>query len=111
MSEWLKSCAGLRGGLPPEVLVLPSHGLPFIGADRRLSRLIQLHEDALDRVRVACEQPKTAVDILSVLFTRKLEGEHLYMATGEALAHLHYLEKRAELHAELKRGRRYFSRI
>ena len=31
-------------------------------------------------------------------------------ATGEALAHLHYLEKRAELHAELKGGRRYFSR-
>ncbi len=110
LAEWLASCAALRDGLPTDVLVLPSHGLPFRGARQRLTRLIDHHEQALDRLSAACDEPRTAVDTFGVLFTRKLDGEHLYMATGEALAHLHYLLYRGVLRAELRGACRYFLR-
>jgi glyoxylase-like metal-dependent hydrolase (beta-lactamase superfamily II) len=108
LADWLDSCVALRDALPADVLVLPSHGVPFVGAARRLTRLIESHEQALDRVLSACAQPRTATDICTVLFTRKLEGDHLYMATGEALAHLHYLLYRGRLAAATRDGRRYF---
>lgn len=39
----------------------------------------------------ACEAPKTAVELLPVLFRRKLDQHQTAFALGEALAHLHYL--------------------
>ena len=110
LAEWLKSCEALRDALPADVLVLPSHGLPFHGATERLTRLLGIHAEALERVEAACGEPRTATDILPVLFTRKLEGDHLSMATGEALAHLHYLQYRGALAAQTRNSRRYFQR-
>jgi glyoxylase-like metal-dependent hydrolase (beta-lactamase superfamily II) len=110
LADWLKSCVDFRDALPADVLVLPSHGLPFTGVVNRLNRLIEMHEDALDRVINACDEPRSAADIMGVLFRRRLEGDHLYMATGEALAHLHYLFYQGVLDAEIRAGCRYFQR-
>ena len=78
--------------LPANTLVLPSHGEPFIGLHTRVAQLKQHHAERLAELIQACRnQPKTALDILPVLFKRKLDAHQLAFAMGEAIAHLNHL--------------------
>lgn len=78
--------------LPEDTLVLPAHGLPFRGIDTRVAALHQHHRDRLAELRDACGgAPKTAAEVLPVLFRRKLDSHQLYFAMGEAIAHLNRL--------------------
>jgi glyoxylase-like metal-dependent hydrolase (beta-lactamase superfamily II) len=77
--------------LPPDTLVLPSHGRPFIGLHRRLEALAGHHRDRLDQTLAACERPATAADLVKVLFRRPLDRHTVFFAIGEALAHLNHL--------------------
>lgn len=78
--------------LPEDVLVLPSHGMPFRGAHARVEALEGHHAARLRELLVACaESPKSAVDVLPVLFRRPLGDSQIFFAMGEAIAHLHYL--------------------
>lgn len=77
--------------LPAGVLVLPSHGLPFRGAHRRVAALHRHHEDRLREVLEACDVPKSAAELMPVLFRRPLDDHQLFFAMGESLAHLHHL--------------------
>jgi len=78
--------------LPAEVLVLPSHGLPFRGAHARVAQLEAHHAERLEELRKACAQsPRAAADVLEVLFKRKLDTSQIFFALGEAIAHLHHL--------------------
>jgi glyoxylase-like metal-dependent hydrolase (beta-lactamase superfamily II) len=83
--------------LPEETLILPSHGLPFRGLHRRLDYLRQHHDERLAETFDAITEPRTASDLVPVLFRRQLDTHQLGFAIGETLAHLHYLE--AEGHA------------
>ena len=88
---FLESIARYRE-LPADVLVLPSHGKPFRGAHRRVEELTRHHEhrfkDVVDSIK---EKPKSAGDLLGVLFKRPLDAHQTFFAMGEAIAHLHYL--------------------
>lgn len=77
--------------LPDDVLVLPSHGRPFIGAKRRIQQLQAHHAERLTEVHAACHQPQSAADIVPIMFRRPLDTHQLTFALGEALAHLHKL--------------------
>jgi glyoxylase-like metal-dependent hydrolase (beta-lactamase superfamily II) len=78
--------------LPPEVLVLPSHGKPFRGAHERVAQLEAHHEARFDELKKSLEEgPKSAGELLPVLFRRKLDAHQTFFAMGEAIAHLHYL--------------------
>jgi glyoxylase-like metal-dependent hydrolase (beta-lactamase superfamily II) len=78
--------------LPADVLVLPSHGLPFRGAHARIAQLEAHHEERLGDLQAACAaSPRTAAEVLEVLFRRKLDTSQIFFAMGEAIAHLHYL--------------------
>ena len=78
--------------LPPETLVLPSHGKPFTGLHERIQQLKDHHRDRLAEVMQACaEGPHSAMDIIPVLFTRALDLHQMTFAMGEAVAHLHWL--------------------
>jgi glyoxylase-like metal-dependent hydrolase (beta-lactamase superfamily II) len=77
--------------LPADTLVLPSHGKPFIGLHQRIAQQHAHHRDRLAEVLTACAQPKTAAEIVPVLFKRELDLHQLTFALGEALAHLHAL--------------------
>jgi glyoxylase-like metal-dependent hydrolase (beta-lactamase superfamily II) len=90
LGSYLSSLRRLRR-LPAETLVLPSHGIPFRGLHQRADDLLEHHEEQLAMLVEACEQPKTATDLLPRLFRRELKGMHLFLALGEALAHLEYL--------------------
>jgi glyoxylase-like metal-dependent hydrolase (beta-lactamase superfamily II) len=77
--------------LPEDVLVLPSHGKPFRGAHQRVAQLEEHHRARLGELVKAMDGPKSAADLLSVLFRRPLDTHQIFFAMGEAIAHLHYL--------------------
>jgi glyoxylase-like metal-dependent hydrolase (beta-lactamase superfamily II) len=102
LAKFLRSLGKLREALPPETFVLPSHNLPFSGLHPRLDQLAAHHRARCAEVLAACVAPKSAVDLLPVLFRRRLDRHQTAFALGEALAHLHYLTERGELRRELE---------
>jgi len=97
LADWLNSLQNLKGVLPEDVLVLPSHGKPFRGVKIRLNELIAEHQTGLDKLKVLCQEPQRAVDVFPALFKSKITNNNLIMATGEALAHLNYLIDKGEM--------------
>ncbi|WP_326539359.1 MBL fold metallo-hydrolase [Pseudorhodoferax sp.] len=79
--------------LPEDTLTLPAHGKPFQGLHVRIAQLHDHHRRHLENVMEACavHGPRTAADLLPVLFTRKLDLHQTTFAMGEAVAHLHKL--------------------
>jgi glyoxylase-like metal-dependent hydrolase (beta-lactamase superfamily II) len=77
--------------LPPDTLVLPSHGDPFRGLPDRLAYLHAHHAERLNAVAAACAEPAGVVDLLPVMFRRQLHEAELGLAFNETLAHLHLL--------------------
>lgn len=79
--------------LPADTLVLPSHGLPFVGIHTRVAALRQHHADRLNDILNTCDTqgPVTAADLLPVLFKRALDLHQTSFAMGEAVAHLNHL--------------------
>jgi glyoxylase-like metal-dependent hydrolase (beta-lactamase superfamily II) len=90
LREFLDSLARLEQ-CAPETLVLPSHGRPFHGLHRRIEVLRAHHLEELDQLHGACREPRTAFDLLPVMFGRPLRGYHRLLALGEAVAHLNHL--------------------
>ena len=96
VEDWISSCHKLIKALPEDVLVLPGHGRPFVGAHKRLHALIDHHETSLDKLHAALAKPKRSVDVFDILFKREIDDSNLIMATGEALGHLNCLIKRKQ---------------
>jgi glyoxylase-like metal-dependent hydrolase (beta-lactamase superfamily II) len=86
--------------LPPDTLVLPSHGLPFRGISLRVAQL-RGHHDArlreLEEAVHAADAPPCAADLVPVLFRRELDAHQQFFAMGEAIAHLNHLWHAARL--------------
>ena len=92
LADWINSCNKLRGAVSADVLTLPSHNEPFEGLHDRLVNLVEGHEKALARVMKRLEvEPRRAVDLFGALFARKIGGDLIGMATGEAIAHANCL--------------------
>ncbi|OGA17908.1 MAG: Zn-dependent hydrolase [Betaproteobacteria bacterium RIFCSPLOWO2_02_FULL_66_14] len=88
--------------LDGNVLVLPSHGVPFRGAQARVAALEAHHATRLEALQAACRSaPRSAADVLEVLFRRKLDGNQVFFAMGEAIAHLHCLHYAGHLRREI----------
>jgi glyoxylase-like metal-dependent hydrolase (beta-lactamase superfamily II) len=85
--------------LPADTLVLPSHGRPFRGLHARVEQLHAHHAERCGVLLDACRaEPKSAADLIGVLFGRELPDPHQTMfAMGEAIAHLNYLEHAGKL--------------
>ena len=97
---WLESLAALRDQVPEDVLVLPAHGKPFRGAHERIDHIIAEHVDRLEALNEFLAEPRRAVDTFEVLYKRRVPGSHTMMATGEAIAHLHYLRWAGDIAVE-----------
>jgi glyoxylase-like metal-dependent hydrolase (beta-lactamase superfamily II) len=103
LDSYLSSLARLRQ-LPEDTLVLPSHGVPFYGLQRRIDDLTRHHEEQLVSVAKVCATPKSALELLPVMFRRPLTGMHFFLAMAEALAHLEYLVHARKLQRVAKDG-------
>jgi glyoxylase-like metal-dependent hydrolase (beta-lactamase superfamily II) len=90
LATYLQSLQRLSA-LDPGTLVLPSHGRPFRGLAARATEIRLHHERQLAKLFVACHTPLTAFECLPFLYRRKQAGFNLFLAMGEALAHLEYL--------------------
>ena len=100
LGDWMSSLDKLEQILPADTFCLPGHGEPFTGVLPRIEALRRGHEVALKRLERTLRSPSRAVDGFSALFARPV-GDGLYgMATGEAIAHLHYLERRGRAERE-----------
>ncbi len=98
MKGWFQSLERFLEVLPGDALVLPAHNAPFHGLHERLRYLIEHHEEHLLALEEACASaPRTAMELLPVLFKRELTEHHLGLAVGECLAHLNYLHQRGQL--------------
>ncbi len=83
--------------LPPDTLVLPSHGVPFVGLRERVAELELHHEERCRTIAAALGGPRTAAELLRVVFQRELDPLQLMLAMNEAVAHLEYMTDRGEL--------------
>jgi glyoxylase-like metal-dependent hydrolase (beta-lactamase superfamily II) len=90
LATYLQSLERLSG-LDAGTLVLPSHGRPFLGLAARAAEIRQHHERQIAKLFEACRTPRTAFECLPFLYRRPQRGFHLFLAMGEALAHLEYL--------------------
>ena len=99
LARFLDSLAAFSE-LPPDTLVLPSHGLPFRGIPLRVAQL-RAHHDArlgeLDDAVRASAAPLSAADLVPVLFRRELDVQQRFFAMGETIAHLNYLWRAARV--------------
>ena len=79
--------------LPDDTLVLPSHGLPFIGIKPRVAALTEHHRARLAELHAAAAAAEavTAHELLPVLFRRQLDVQQQFFAMGESIAHLNHL--------------------
>ena len=77
--------------LPRDTSILPSHGLPFIGAEVRVLQLRAHHSARLAELEAAASEPRCAAELLPVLFRRQLDEQQRFFAMGEAIAHLNHL--------------------
>ena len=93
LARFLDSIADFTA-LPPDTLVLPSHGLPFRGIALRVAQLQAHHAERLAELEeaiAAAAAPVTASGVLPVLFRRELDLQQRFFAMGEAIAHLNHL--------------------
>jgi glyoxylase-like metal-dependent hydrolase (beta-lactamase superfamily II) len=97
LARYLASLKRLRALLPPDILVLPSHNLPFRGVHQRIDELASHHDERCAEVLAACYRPISAADMIPILWRRQLDRHQTGFALGEALAHLHYLAGQGEI--------------
>ena len=100
LKDWIDSLLAIRERIPEDVLVLPAHGKPFRGAHERIDRLVSDHRKQLEVLRELCAEPRRAIDVFPALYRTKITRDNLMFATGEAIAHLHYLRDEGEILAE-----------
>ncbi|MHB9880779.1 MBL fold metallo-hydrolase [Pacificimonas sp. ICDLI1SI03] len=103
LGDWLDSIDSLRA-LPDHLLVLPAHGFPFTGLHERLDQLAEDHRQKLEALTRFLATPRTALDTFEVLFHRTIEEQDFGIATGEAMAHLRWLEARGQAVREVRDG-------
>jgi len=100
---YLESISAM-GTLPADTLILPSHGKPFSGLHRRIDQLLRHHDERLNEVLQACaDAPRSAAELLPVMFKRELDMHQTTFALGEAVAHVHALLAAGQL-KEVRRG-------
>ncbi|MFC4290891.1 MBL fold metallo-hydrolase [Sphingorhabdus arenilitoris] len=110
LAEWLASIDKFKAALPDDMLVLPAHGFPFKGVIARLERLAAGHHKQLDDLEAALRQQEMrAVDTFGLLFGRAIDDSIYGLATGEATAHLRYLERAGRAKLDIRDGVGWYS--
>lgn len=103
LSEFLESGRKLMA-LHPETFVLPMHGRPFYRLHERLAELERHHADRLALTLDACRTPLTIVELLPIMFKRKLDSQQTQFAIGEALAHTNHLVTQGRMERIIEPG-------
>ncbi len=81
----------------PETIMLPAHGYPTKNIPQRLLQLTHHHDERLEIIYNACNEPRTATEISAAMLGTEIGMQHIFFAVGEALAHLNYLHAKGEI--------------
>lgn len=111
VAEYLMSLDDIKARIPDDVVVLPSHGVPFRGLHRRIDELKNHHDRRFRRMHdVLRDGPKTAYETMQGLFShRKLGRGDIFFALGETLAHLRHDEKHGIVQKTLRNGVAFYN--
>jgi glyoxylase-like metal-dependent hydrolase (beta-lactamase superfamily II) len=106
LGEYLTSLAALDRMLPADVLVLPSHGLPFFGVKTRIKQLADHHEERCQLIAKACRiAPQTSAQLVPVVFHKhRLDAHQTGFAAGEVIAHVNYMLAQGRLQLQAETG-------
>jgi glyoxylase-like metal-dependent hydrolase (beta-lactamase superfamily II) len=100
LADFLGSLDGFAP-VADETLVLPAHGLPYLGIHARIAALRGHHESHLATIAAALRaEPRHAVGCFPLLFRREIGAANMGLALGEAVAHLHRLEAQGRARRE-----------
>ena len=92
LGEFLASLQYLHDTIPADVLVLPGHHVPFTGLPSRCAELIAHHAGRCALIAAACRiQPRSAAELVPVVFERPLDPQQLSFAFHEVVAHVNYM--------------------
>ncbi len=113
VGAYLQSLDDIEKQVPDEVMVLPSHGVPFFGLHKRLAELRQHHMRRFDRLREVLSQgPCTAFETMKGLFAhRELAAGDIFFALGETLSHLTHEVLRSRVDRTMKDGLAVYSLV
>lgn len=112
LQRWLESCEKLKREIAPDTLVLPAHQEPFIGIRERMQQIIDDHEQQLQALREALQQPLSIVQASEALFPVKLDDITRLLATGETQSHVNYLLAEGQLQEKIdEHGVRRYQRV
>ena len=96
--------------LPTETLVLPSHGRPFAGLHERIADLRAHHLDDMALLLRQLDTPRSAYELMPVLFGRQLNGFNILLGLQECVAHLEHLVRCEQAARESTPDGRYLYR-
>jgi glyoxylase-like metal-dependent hydrolase (beta-lactamase superfamily II) len=98
LGDYLVSLNDIRREIPDEVLVLPGHHVPFHGLHTRVGELLAHHEQRCGLITEAAKMaPRTAADLLPVLFKRQMDAHQMGFAFSETVAHTNFMVTRGDL--------------
>ena len=98
LGAYLASLAALRQAIPEDALVLPGHHVPFTGLHVRVDELAAHHAERCGMIADACAvAPRSAAELVPVLFKRALDAHQTSFAFSEVVAHVNYMRFRGEL--------------
>jgi glyoxylase-like metal-dependent hydrolase (beta-lactamase superfamily II) len=96
LEDFLRSLESLSE-LPPDNLVLPSHGQPFLALHARINALVMHHDRRLDELYDALARPANAATLTAKLFPDVGPGFDRIFALSETIAHARCLEARGQV--------------
>ena len=92
LRHFLESLSRFKALVPADILVLPAHGRPFLGAHERIDWLHRHHDERLALIMDNVNGETTAGDMISVMFpVDEIDGHQMGFAMGESIAHLNRL--------------------
>ena len=94
LGQFLQLDPALTASCPPTPWCCPRTACRSAARTERVRQLEEHHEARLAELMEACaEAPRSAAEVVEMLFRRKLDTHQMFFAMGEAIAHLHYLER------------------
>lgn len=84
--------------------VIPSHGKPFMNANKRIDEIIQHHHERLEKLMDIIKSPTSVFHTFQELFGKDFNSHDMRFAIGETISHLEYLVNRNECSKELHNG-------
>lgn len=114
VAAYLDTLDRIVAEVPDDVLVLPSHGVPFRGLHKRAGELKEHHAKRLEKLRgVLRERPMTAFEAMTGLFAHRAltRASDIFFALGETLAHIVYDIQEGRVRKEMRNGVAVYSLI